>query len=147
VSIALFATVAAIWVVLVLPAIRRGRAERALAAPPAVALRGEPGGRVRRLPAPEHRRPARRRTVSPAVTRRRRVLVVLALAELAGLRAWAALGHRWWVAAAVAGVAIVAYLLALVVVAWLRARGRSPRRAGVASRPAAAVAGWAATVE
>ena len=146
-SIALFATVAAIWVVLVLPSIRRGRAERALAGPPAVALRGEPGGRVRRLPAAEHRRSARRRTVSPAVIRRRRVLAALAVAELAGLRAWAALGHRWWVAAALAGLAVVTYLLALVVVASRRARGRSPRKAVAASRRATAVAGWAASVE
>jgi hypothetical protein len=147
VSIALFATVAAIWVALVLPSIGRGRAERARAAPPAVALQGEPGGRVRRLPASQRRRPVRRRVASRAVIRRRRVLAALAVAELAGLRVWAAIGGRWWVAAAAAGVALAAYLLALVVLARSRARGRSPRSARRASLPAGAVAGWATSVE
>jgi hypothetical protein len=125
VSIALFAVAAAIWAAIIVPAVaRRLRAERA-AGPPAVALRGDRLGHVRRLPAPEHR-PARRRP-HPAVARRRRLLAGLGLLAVAALRAGAAFGGRWWLAAAVAGGLPMAYLAALA---------GSRRRAGRARRAA-----------
>ncbi|HYY80493.1 MAG TPA: hypothetical protein VFD04_15105 [Actinomycetes bacterium] len=142
-SIALFATAAAIWVALLVPAVRRGRAERAAGVPSAVTLRGDPEGRVRRLPA-AGRRPARRRA-SPAVVRRRRVLAGLLLAGMAGLRAWAALGGRWWLAPGAAAVLLVAYLAALVAAGRRRTRGG--RVAIVHQLPLPAAAGWGTSGE
>jgi hypothetical protein len=147
VSLALFALVAAIWGVLLVP-LARG-------AGPAPLPRRDRPGRLSRgarpwttgdLPAadpdpdppdPEaaatlavraRRRAARRRTT----VRRRRVLLVLAVATAAGLRAWAAAGGRWWVAPVAAGGLLAAYLAALVGMAWRRTRRARPagREAG-----------------
>ena len=59
--------------------------------------------------------------------------MVLAVATAAGLRAWAALGGRWWVAPATAGGLLVAYLAVLVGMAWRRSRATVAWRDG---RPA-----------
>lgn len=143
-SLALFALVAAIWGVLLVP-LARG-------AGPAPLPRRDRPGRLSRgarpwttgdLPAadpgpdPEaaatlalraRRRAARRRTT----VRRRRVLLVLAVATAAGLRAWAAAGGRWWVAPVAAGGLLAAYLATLVGMAWRRTRRARPagREAG-----------------
>jgi hypothetical protein len=146
VSIALFAIVAVIWVAIIVPSVRSARAERAAAVPPAMALRGDRLGRVRRLPAPEHR-PKRRRRPRPAVVRRRRALAALAVAALAALRAWTAFGGRWWLVAVVAGSLPVAYLAALAVLARRRRHGRERRAAGRALLTAPAGAGWVASTE
>jgi hypothetical protein len=148
VSLALFALVAAIWGILLIPLARRGRAELAAWAPardtPARLSRGArpwtAGDPPADGPDPEaaaalallgRRRAARRRTAA----RRRRTLLVLAVATAAGLRAWAALGGRWWVAPAAAGGLLVAYLAALLGMAWRRSRaGVEPARRG--ARPA-----------
>jgi hypothetical protein len=60
---------------------------------------------------------------------------VLAVATAAGSRAWAVVGGRWWLAAAVAGLLLAGYLLTLAGLGWRRARRRRRARAG-ASRPA-----------
>ena len=60
------------------------------------------------------------------VARRRRVLVVLALAALVGLRAGVALGGRWWLAEAATGSLLAGYLLALAL-AGARAQRRHQR--------------------
>ena len=49
-------------------------------------------------------------------------------------RAWAVLGGRWWLAAAVAGLLLAGYLLTLAGLGWRRSRRRRAR-AG-AARPA-----------
>jgi hypothetical protein len=151
VSIAVFALVVVIWVVLLVPLARRGRAELAAEA-------SEGGSRLRSGGA----RPwttgdlpdgptdedlaaaaaaawlARRRAASRrAATRRRRVLLLLVVAAAAGSRAWAVLGGRWWLAAATAGLLLAGYLLTLVGLGWGRARRR--RALAAAARPA-----WAA---
>jgi hypothetical protein len=157
VSLAVFALVVAIWVVLLVPIARRGRAELAAEA-------SEGGSRLRsggarpwtsgNLPAEEPSdeeleaaanaaRLARRRAVARrAATRRRRLLLLLVVATATGSRAWVVLGGRWWLAAAVAGLLLAGYLLALVGLA----RGRARRRAQVAGvRPSPARRGrWAA---
>jgi hypothetical protein len=155
VSLALFALVAAIWGVLLIPLARRGRAELAVWAPerdtPARLSRGarpwttagDPSsdGPPADGPDPEaaealallgRRRAARRRTAA----RRRRTLLVLAVATAAGLRAWAALGGRWWVAPTAAGGLLVAYLAVLVGMAWRGSRATLARRGARPPRPA-----------
>jgi hypothetical protein len=154
VSIAVFALVAVIWVVLLIPLARRGRAELAAeAADPTRLSRGAGARPWRTWDLPDdgadgeddelevavaarlaRRRAARRR----AAVRRRRVLGVLVVATAAGLRAWAGLGGRWWVPAAAAGLLLAGYLVALAGLGWRRAR--RPVRAGVRT---AAGAGWA----
>jgi hypothetical protein len=151
VSLALFALVAAIWGVLLLPLARGGE-------PAAPARRRDTPGRLARGARPwtagdppdvedpdpdeavalallARRRAARRR----AAVRRRRALLVLAAATAAGLRAWAVAGGRWWVAAAAAGGLLAAYLVTLFATAWRRSRPsvRLPGR-GARERPAAA---------
>jgi hypothetical protein len=153
VSLALFALVAAIWGVLLLP-LARGAGKPA--APPA--RRRDTPARLARgarpwtagdppdvddtdpdeaaaLAALARRRAARRR----AAVRRRRVLLVLAAATAAGLRAWAVAGGRWWALAAAAGGLLAAYLATLFATAWRRSRPRVrlPGR-GARERPAAA---------
>jgi len=153
VSLALFALVAAIWGVLLIPLARRGHAELAAWATPrdtpARLSRGArpwtTGDPPAEEPDPEaaaalalhaRRRAARRRTEA----RRRRTLLVLAVATAAGLRVWAALGGRWWVAPATAGGLLVAYLAVLVGMAWRRSRAtiawRRARPARLAGREA-----------
>jgi hypothetical protein len=155
VSLALFALVAAIWGVLLLP-LARGGGE-----PAAPARRRDTPGRLARGarpwaggdppdeegPGPDEagalallarRRAARRR----AAVRRRRVLLVLAAATAAGLRAGAVAGGRWWVAAAAGGL-LAAYLATLFATAWRRSRpgvrlpGRRARERPAAARLAA----------
>jgi hypothetical protein len=153
VSLALFALVAAIWGVLLLPLARRGHAELAAWAPPrdtqARLSRGArpwtTGDPPADDPDPEaaaalalhaRRRAARRR----AAARRRRTLLLLAVAMAVGLRAWVALGGRWWVAPVAAGGLLVAYLAVLVGMAWRRSRAtiawRRARPARAAAREA-----------
>jgi hypothetical protein len=150
VSLAVFALVVAIWVVLLVPLARRGRAELAAEA-------SEGGSRLRsggagpwtsgNLPdedddedpeaAAEAARLARRRAASRrAATRRRRVLLLLVVATAAGSRAWAVLGGRWWLATAAASLLLAGYLLTLVGLGWRRSRRRA---LAAAARPA-----WAA---
>ena len=146
-SLALFALVAAIWGVLLIPLARRGRAELAAWAPerdtPARLSRGArpwtAGDPPADGPDPEaaaalallaRRRATRRRTAA----RRRRTLLLLAVATAAGLRAWAALGGRWWVAPAAAGGLLVAYLAVLVGMAWHRSRATLARRGARSAR-------------
>jgi hypothetical protein len=137
VSLALFALVAAIWGVLLIPLARHGNAEPAMPPPrdtPARLARGARPWTTGDPPAEEdpdpeaaaalalraRRRAARRRTAA----RRRRALLLLAVATATGLRAWAALGGRWWVAPAAAGGLLAAYLAVLVGTAWRRSRTR-----------------------
>jgi hypothetical protein len=153
VSLALFALVAAIWGVLLIPLARHGHAELAAPPPPrdtpARLARGArpwttgdpPAGHpdpqaAAALALLARRRAGRRRTA----TRRRRALLVLAVATAAGLRAWAALGGRWWVAPATAGGLLVAYLAVLVGMAWRRSRARVAWRAARPARAAGRVA-------
>jgi hypothetical protein len=153
VSIAVFALVVVIWVVLLVPLARRGRAELAAEA-------SEGGSRLRSGGA----RPwttgdlpdgptdedlaaaaaaawlARRRAASRrAATRRRRVLLLLVVATAAGSRAGAVLGGRWWLAAAAAGLLLAGYLVTLVGLGRHRSRRRRSR---AATRPGR-VARWA----
>jgi hypothetical protein len=145
VSLALFALVAAIWGILLLPLARRGHAEPAAWAPrrdtPARLSRGARPWTAGDLPAdhpdldPEAgaaraRRARRRAALRRTAARRRRTLLLLAVATAAGLRAWAVLGGRWWVAPAAAAGLLVAYLAALVAMARRRSRA-TPARWGV----------------
>jgi hypothetical protein len=64
------------------------------------------------------------------------VLGLLVVATAAGSRAWAALGGRWWLAAAAAGLLLAGYLLTLAGLGWRRSRRRRARtaRSGRAAR-------------
>jgi hypothetical protein len=158
VSLAVFALVVVVWVVLLVPLARRGRAE--LAAEASEGGRRLTSGGARpwtswNLPADDEptdeelaaaalaARQARRRAAARrAATRRRRVLLVLVLATAAGSRAWAMGGGRWWLAAAVTGALLAGYLLTLVGLGWRRARRRRALAAG-ARRPSARRERWA----
>ena len=153
-SLAVFALVVVIWVALLVPLARRGRAELAAEA-------SEGGSRLRSggarpwttgdlpdEPTDEDLDTAavaawlarRRAATRRAATRRRRVLLLLVVATAAGSRAWAVLGGRWWLAAAAAGLLLTGYLLTLAGLGWARAR----RRRRVAARPASGRRGrWA----
>ena len=153
-SIAVFALVVVIWVVLLVPLARRGRAELAAEA-------SEGGSRLRSggalpwttgdlpdEPTDEELETAavaawmarRRAATRRAATRRRRVLMLLVVATAAGSRAWAVLGGRWWLAAAGAGLVLAAYLLTLLAVGWRRARRRRTGRGATARSPVTAAA-------
>jgi hypothetical protein len=144
VSLALFALVAAIWGILLLPLARRGHAEPAAWAPrqdtPARLSRGARPWTAGDPPAddpnldPEaaaarRRRARRRAALRRTAARRRHALLLLVLATAAGLRAWAILGGRWWVAPAAAGGLLLAYLAVLVAAARRRSRAVTGRRA------------------
>ena len=147
-SLAVFALVVVIWVVLLVPLARRGRAELAMEASEGGSrlssggARPWTGGNLSAEPTDEDleaaataARLARRRAAARrAATRRRRVLLLLAVATAAGSRAWAVLGGRWWLAAAVAALLLAGYLLTLAGLGWRRSRRRRAR-AG-AARPA-----------
>jgi hypothetical protein len=154
VSLAVFALVVAIWMALLVPLARRGRAELAVEASQGGSRLSSGGARpwtTGNLPAEPtgeelaaadlaarlaRRRASRRR----AAVRRRRVLLALVAAVAAGSRAWAVLGGRWWLAAAAAGLLLAGYLLTLVGLGLARAR----RRGRVAARPASGRRGrWA----
>jgi hypothetical protein len=156
VSLAVFALVVAIWVVLLVPIARRGRAELAAEASEGTSRLRSGGARPwtsGNLPVEpgdeglEAVRRARRRAVAgrqrrqAAARRRRRVLLLLVVATAAGSRAWVVLGGRWWLAAAAAGLLLAGYLLALVALGRARVAGvrPSPARRG---RWAAAPAAW-----
>jgi hypothetical protein len=146
VSLAVFALVVVIWVALLVPIARRGRAELAADASEGGTRLSTGGARpwtVGNLPAEptdeeleavaEAARLARRRAARRrAATRRRRVLLLLVVATAAGSRAGTVLGGRWWLAAAVAGLLLAGYLLTLAGLGWRRSR----RRRAVAARPA-----------
>ena len=153
-SLAVFALVVAIWMALLVPLARRGRAELAAGASQGGSRLSSGGARpwtTGNLPAEPtddelaaadlaarlaRRRASRRR----AAVRRRRVLLALVVATAAGSRAWAVLGGRWSLAAAAVGLLLAGYLLALAGLGWARAR----RRGRVAARPAAGRRGrWA----
>jgi hypothetical protein len=148
VSLAVFALVVAIWMALLVPLARRGRAELAFEASEG-GLRLSSGGArpwtTGNLPAEPTdeelaaadlaARLARRRTSRRrAAVRRRRVLLALVVATAAGSRTWAVLGGRWWLAAAATGLLLAGYLLTLAGLGWARARRRRGRPA---ARPAA----------
>jgi hypothetical protein len=143
VSLALFSIVAAIWLLLLIPLLRRGLAERDARTPPprpdAARLSRGRGARpwkgslqaaepeeaedpeaAAALAAAAWRAAARRR----AASRRRRMLLVFTAGVVAGVRAWAALGGRWWIATAVAGGLLAGYMVALVGAARRRRRHR-----------------------
>jgi hypothetical protein len=156
VSLAVFALVAVIWVALLVPLARRGRAELAAEASEGGSRLSSRGARPwtsGNLPtkptedeletAAVAARLARRRVAARrAATRRRRVLLLLVLATAAGSRAWAMGGGRWWLAAAVTGALLAGYLLTLVGLGWRRARRRRALAAG-ARRPSARRERWA----
>jgi hypothetical protein len=147
-SLAVFALVVVIWVVLLVPIARRGRAELAIEASEGGSRLSSGGarpwisGNLPTEPADEALEAAatavwlagRRAAARRAATRRRRVLGVLAVATAAGSRAWVVLGGRWWLAAGVAGLLLAGYLLALAGLGWRRSR-RWARAGG--ARPAA----------
>jgi hypothetical protein len=156
VSLAVFALVVVIWVVLLIPLARRGRAELAAEASQG-GLRLSSGGArpwttghleldddpddAALEAAGAKARLARRRAASRrAAGRRRRMLLLLVVATAAGLRAWAALGGRWWLAAATAGVLLATYLLTLAGLGWRRSRRR---RALTGGAQAATGSSWA----
>ncbi len=78
------------------------------------------------------------------VARRRRVLVILSIASLAGLRAWVALGGQWWLAAAITGSLLTGYLVALAAAG--RRRHVEEPQASQAAAPAIAPPTIAASV-
>jgi hypothetical protein len=155
VSLALFALVAAIWGILLLPLARRGHAEPAAREPrrdtPARLSRGArpwtagdpPAGDADLDPeaaASRRRRARRRAALRRTAARRRRALLLLAVATAAGLRAWAVLGGSWWAAPAATGGLLLAYLVILVAAARRRSRAAPGRRAVRRLR----LAGWTA---
>jgi hypothetical protein len=149
VGLAVFALVVVIWVALLVPLARRGRAELAFEASEGGRRLSSGGARPWTTghqptePSDEEleqaavaARLARRRAASRrAATRRRRVLLALVVATAAGSRAWVALGGRWWLAAAGAGLLLAGYLLTLVTLGWRRARRRRARAANTRSAP------------
>ena len=155
-SLAVFALVVVIWVVLLVPLARRGRAELAIEATEGGSRLRSGGARpwttgnlptdpgdVHLAAAAAAARLARRRAAAHrAATRRRRVLLLLVVATAAGSRAWAVLGGPWWAAAATAGLLLAAYLFTLAGLGWRRSRRRRARTATAAARPSR-TARWA----
>jgi hypothetical protein len=152
VSLAVFALVVVIWVALLVPIARRGRAELAADASEGGTRLSSGGARPwttgnlsdkptdEELEAAAAARLARRRVARRgAATRRRRVLLLLVVATAAGSRAGAVLGGRWWLAAAAAGLLLAGYLVTLVGLGRHRSRRRRSR---AATRPGR-VARWA----
>jgi hypothetical protein len=149
VSLAVFALVAAIWVVLLVPLARRGRAEFAAEASLGRRLTsggarpwtsgnlpaGEPTDEELAAAALAARLARRRAAAGRAATRRRRVLLVLVLATAAGSRAGVIGGGRWWLAAAVTGALLAGYLLTLMGLGWRGARRRRALAAGTRRAP------------
>jgi hypothetical protein len=147
VSLAVFALVVVIWVVLLVPIARRGRAELAVEASEGGSrlssggarpwtsgnLPVEPTDEELEAAATAARLARRRATRRRTATRRRRVLLLLVVATAAGSRAWVVLGGRWGLAAAAAGLLLAGYLLTLVGLGWARSRRRQARTA--AARP------------
>ena len=155
-SLAVFALVVVIWVVLLVPLARRGRAELAYEASEGGRrltsggarpwttgnLPAEPTDEELEAAAAAARLARRRAAARRAATRRRRVLLVLVVATAAGSRAWAVLGGRWWLATAGAGLLLAGYLLTLVAVGWRRSRRRRSRP-GATARPSVTAAATA----
>jgi hypothetical protein len=144
VSLAVFALVVVIWVALLVPLSRRGRAELAAEASEGGSRLSSGGarpwtsGNIPAEPTEDEleavavaaRLARRRATARRAATRRRRILLLLVVATAAGSRAWAVLGGRWWLAAAVAGTLLAGYLVTLAGLGWHRARRRRALLAG-----------------
>lgn len=131
-SIVLLAILAVTWAALPLVAGARGRSGRPRRRAghsrddgwrPASVTRRDGSGRRETPRILAHRR---------AVRRRRQVLLALTIALVAAVRAWYLLGGRWWIAEAVCGALLLAYLVALVV---LGRRGHRPARAPAGERP------------
>jgi hypothetical protein len=149
VGVAVFALVVVIWVALLVPLARRGRAELAFEASEGGRRLTSGGarpwttGNLPTEPSDEELeqaavavRLARRRAASRrAATRRRRALLALVVATAAGARAWVAMGGRWWLAAAAAGLLLAGYLLTLITLGWRRSRRRRARAAATRSAP------------
>jgi hypothetical protein len=150
VSLAVFALVVVIWVAVLVPIARRGRAELAWEASEGGSrlsggarpwitgnLLAEPTDDELEAEAAAARLARRRAARRRAATRRRRVLLLLVVATAAGSRAWAVLGGRWWLAAVVTGLLLAGYLLTLAGNGWRRARtaARSGRAARWAPAP------------
>ncbi len=138
-SIVLLAILAVMWAAFLLPLVVVGQ-------------RGQPGRPWRRLggtsddgwrPArtptgadregPGQRDTPRRLARRGAVLRRRRILLALAIAVVAAVRAQYLLGGRWWIAEIATGSLLLAYLSALMVQGRRRHR---PARAAASARPA-----------
>jgi hypothetical protein len=149
VSLAVFALVVAIWMLLLVPLARRGRAELAYEASEGGRRLSSGGARpwtTGNLPAEPTdeeleaataaaRLVRRRAAARRAAVRRRRVLLALVVAAAAGSRSWAVLGGRWWLAAAAAGLLLAGYLLTLAGLGWARARRRGRAAARTAPAP------------
>ena len=171
-SLAVFALVVVIWVLLLVPVARRGRAELAAEAsngglrlssggarpwttgnlpPDPGAEEPDPDAEELEAAAEAARLARRRASVRRAAVRRRRVLLLLVAATAAGLRTWAVLGGRWSVAAGAAGLLLAGYLLTLAGLGWRRSRRRramarrSARPAGAARWPGTAWGGSVAS--
>jgi hypothetical protein len=156
VSLAVFALVVVIWMALLVPLARRGRAELAAEASQGGLrlssggarpwtegnLPAEPGDEDLEAAAAAARLARRRAARRRAAVRRRRVLLALVVATAAGSRAWAVLGGHWWLVAALAGLLLAGYLATLAGLGWRRSRRR--RVGAAATRPAPARRGrWA----
>ena len=75
---------------------------------------------------PVRARPGSTRTAGRSVLRRRRVLLGLTLAAVASIRVRYVLGGSWWIAEAVAGALLSAYVVALVVQGFRRGHPARP---------------------
>jgi hypothetical protein len=148
-SIVLLAILAVMWVAFLLPVIaprqrRGGWVRRRLGAAddtgwrpsPEVSTRGAlrstaaGAGNLRLGPG---RTRGGSRTAGRSVLRRRRVLLALTLAAAASIRVRYVLGGHWWIAEAVAGALLSAYVVALVVQGFRR---RHPARPALPAPPA-----------
>jgi len=141
-SIVLLAILAVMWVAFLLPVIaprqrRGGWIRRRLGRPDDAGWRPSPDlstrGAVRSGAAGTGRLrvgsgPARAGSRAPgrSVLRRRRVLLGLTLAAAASIRVRYVLGGRWWIAEAVAGALLSAYVIALVVQGFRRSHPTRP---------------------
>jgi hypothetical protein len=144
-SIVLLAILAVMWVAFLLPVIaprrrRGGWVRRRFATTGEDGRRPGPGlstpaarptGRHLRVDASRARTGSRR--PGRSVLRRRRVLLGLTLAAAASIRVGYLLGGRWWIAEAVTGALLSAYVVTLVVQGFRR---RHPARPALPAPPA-----------
>lgn len=154
-SIVLLAILAVMWVAFLLPLIaprqRRGRrwarhggqaAGAGWRPTPDLSPRGANPGSARSrsnlhartgTTSPVRARAGSTSTAGRSVLRRRRVLLGLTLAAVASIRVRYVLGSSWWIAEAVAGALLSAYVVALVVQGFRR---RHPARPALPAPPA-----------
>ena len=149
-SLAVFALVVVIWVALLVPIARRGRAELAADASEGGTrlssggarpwttgdLPGEPTDEELAAAAEAARQARRRGTRRRAAPPRRPGLRLLVLAPAARSPAGAVLGGRWWLAAGVAGLLLAGYSVTLVGLGRRRSRRRRSRAAARPGRTA-----------